>query len=320
MQKVLVILGPTATGKTDLALQLALKVKGELVAADSRQVYRGLDVGTGKLPTDSTYEVRRMVPRRFNWKIGGINIWMYDVVSLDKQYTVASYVKDANKVIIDILKRHKLPIVIGGTGLYLKALLSGLDNLSIPVDENLREELGKLSLEQLQDKLQSLSPDRWGQLSASDRANSRRLLRSIELVSMYPYKRSQKTVGLEKQFDILKIGLTAPRKALYKKSDLRVLSWFDEDILKEVKGLVKNGVPLKRFGEFGLGYASLADYLDKKISEDNLVTVIQNRMHSYIRRQLTWFKKDHGIYWFDITTENFTAQVEKLVSSWYDYG
>ena len=169
-QKVLVILGPTATGKTDLALILANKFNGELVSCDSRQIYRGLDIGTGKYPNSKL----QITKSKGFWEIEGIRVWMYDVISPKKQYTVADYVKNADRVIRDIGKRGKLPIVVGGSGLYLKALLEGLPNLAIPIDRNLRKELEILTLEQLQMRLKKLSPERWNLLNDSDRQNKRR--------------------------------------------------------------------------------------------------------------------------------------------------
>ena len=185
MKKLLVILGPTATGKTDLALYLAKKFNGELVSCDSRQIYGGLDIGTGKMPSNSTYEVKRIRPCRSNdigyWEIDGIKIWMYDVVSPKKQYSVADYVKDADRVIGEIRAKGKLPIIVGGTGLYLKAIFEGLPNLAIPVDKKLRNRLAKLSKAELQEKLKKVSPEKWESLNQSDRENSRRLIRAIEL-------------------------------------------------------------------------------------------------------------------------------------------
>src|SRR3989338_8125799 len=129
MKKLLVILGPTATGKTDLAINLAKKFNGELIACDSRQVYKGLDIGTGKYPA----QYKKLKKGEGFWEIDGIKIWMYDKVFLNIQYTVFDYVKDAEIVIKDILDRGKLPIVVGGTGLYLRALSEELHNLSVPI-------------------------------------------------------------------------------------------------------------------------------------------------------------------------------------------
>lgn len=315
--KLLFLLGPTATGKTDLALKLAKKYNGELVAADSRQVYIGLDIGTGKMPSKKVKFKRQ----NHGWEINGIRIWMYDVVDLKTQYTVFDYGKDTRKVIKDILKRGKLPIIVGGTGLYLKVLTEDWSNLNIPINKKLRKELEKLSIEDLQKKLRSLSPGRWKKLNESDKQNPRRLLRSIEIESMYGYtQKSQKSILKSQNYNILKIGLKAPRQVLYKKSDFRVLSWFSNGIIDEVKKLVKRGIALARIKSLGLEYSLIADYLENRITEKDLREKIKFKIHGYIRRQITWFKKEEGIYWFDITDINYQTEIEKLISSWYHLG
>lgn len=318
MNKLLVILGPTATGKTDLGLFLAKKFNGELVSCDSRQVYKGLDIGTGKLP-NSTYEVKRTRPRRSVWEIDGVRVWMYDVVDPKVQYTVADYVKDAQEVISTITKRGKLPIIVGGTGLYLKALLDGLPNLAIPVDQSLRRELSKLTLTKLQKKLQLLSSTKWKRMNQSDRQNKRRLLRSIELILMNPYISTKKRTGLANKFNILKIGLTAPRKVLYRNADLRILTRLDQGMIKEAKNLHQRGLPLTRMKELGLEYGVLANYLQGKIeTEQDLISILKGKIHGFLRRQLIWFKKEKGINWFDITERKFYQRVENIISKWYD--
>ncbi len=316
MNKLLVILGPTATGKTDLALRLAKKFNGELVSCDSRQVYMGLDIGTGKLPGKGKWEVRR--GRRF-WEIGGIRVWMYDVLKPDKQYTVYDYVKDANRAIGKIGKSGKLPIVVGGTGFYLKALLEGLPNLLIPVDQVLRKKLEKLSSKELKEKLQTLSIKRWEKMNQSDRGNPRRLIRAIELgASGRINQRIEGVFGLGRKFDILKIGLSAPRKILYERANERVIDRINQGMIEEANKLHEKGLSLKRMRQLGLEYGVLVDYLSGKIStEDELTRILQNKIHGYIRRQLTWFKKEKDVLWFDITDEKYLENVEKKVSKWY---
>ncbi|MBI4036374.1 tRNA (adenosine(37)-N6)-dimethylallyltransferase MiaA [Candidatus Daviesbacteria bacterium] len=316
MKKILVILGPTATGKTDLALVLAKKFNGELIACDSRQVYIGLDIGTGKMPSKKL-PIKKV--SRF-WEINGIRIWMYDVVSPNTQYSVANYVKEATLVIEGVLSRKKLPIVVGGTGLYLKSLLEGLSNLAVPVDLNLRNELDQLTVDKLQQKLKKLSPKRWHTMNQSDRQNNRRLIRSIELVTMYGYMETNKKYdGLIKKFKVLKIGLTAPREVLYKRVDLRVLSRIDQGMIEEAISLYKNGLTLKRMRKLGLEYRVLADYLDGKIQTvDELIKIMQGKIHGYLRRQLTWFNKEKDIHWFDLTDDQSMPEIEKLIIKWYD--
>ncbi len=199
MKKILVILGPTSTGKTDLAIKLAKKFNGEIISCDSRQVYKGLDIGTGKMPSESL-EVKILKSAGF-WLINGmseaptnaVKVWMYDVINPGKKYTAFDFAKDASRIIKEINLRGKLPVVVGGTGLYLKALLGDIPNLKVPINKKLREELTTLSLEKLQQKLKKLSLKKWNSLNNSDKNNPRRLLRSIEIISMNPYvEESQK--------------------------------------------------------------------------------------------------------------------------------
>lgn len=333
-KKVLVILGPTATGKTDLALYLATKFNGELVSCDSRQVYQSLDIGTGKLSGSGKWEVGRGIKK---WEVGGVKIWMYDVVSPKKQYTVADYVKDASKVIGEIRQRGELPIVVGGTGLYLKALLSGLSNLAIPVDKKLRRELNKLSVSKLQKKLQEVSCAKWNSMNYSDRQNPRRLVRAIELaMSNHGGDPSSPSGALSLPQDdklrlgiirslsnVLKIGLTAKRDVLYKRTDLQVVKRISQGMVEEGKKLHKNALTFKRMKQLGLEYGVLADYLSGKIREikgdQGLIKTMQNKIHGYVRRQLTWFKKEKGVVWFDITDKDYPVNVEKMVDRWYHH-
>lgn len=340
-KRLLIILGPTATGKTDLALQLAKKLNGELVSCDSRQVYKGLDIGTGKLPSiDVSYQSSAIRPKRRKgfWEIDGIKIWMYDVVDFREQYNVADYVKDANKVINNISNRKKLPILVGGTGLYLKALLEGLPNLAIPPDKNLRKKLEKLSKKKLQEKLQKIAPDRWENLNESDRENPRRLIRAIEIVIKIKTTKTKNKVDKNLTIvnflsnNILKIGLTAPRQILYRRIDERVVDRINQGMIEEVKKLHKSGLTFERMRQLGLEYRVLVGYLEGEIiSKEDLVKILQSKIHGFARRQMTWFKKDlpagplrreasrqdKNIYWFDISKKYYYHNVEKAVAKWY---
>lgn len=317
MNKLLVILGPTATGKTDLAIYLAKKFNGELVSCDSRQVYVGLDIGTGKLPSGRwKVEDGGWKKGKGWWEINGIRIWLYDVVDPKYQYTVADYVKDADRVIRKIREKGKLPIIVGGTGLYLRALLEGLPNLAIPVDRRLRKQLDKLSLKELQDKLRQTSPERWDKMNDSDRQNSRRLVRAIELAMS---KHEVDSSLIARDDNVLKIGLTAQREVLYKEVNERVVNRINQGMIEEANKLHEKGLSLKRMKQLGLEYGVLADYLGDKIqSGDILIKTLQQKIHGYVRRQLTWFKKEKEVSWFDIRGKDYYSKVEKRVSSWYD--
>ncbi|OGE43026.1 tRNA (adenosine(37)-N6)-dimethylallyltransferase MiaA [Candidatus Daviesbacteria bacterium RIFCSPLOWO2_01_FULL_39_12] len=316
MKKLLVILGPTATGKTDLAINLAKKFNGELVSCDSRQVYKGLDIGTGKMPSGK-FIIKKQAGL---WIIDGVKIWMYDVVNPKKQYTVYDYVQDANKIIEDIYRRGKLPIIVGGTGLYLKALIEGLPNLAIPVDQKLRKKLDKLSKFQLQKKLQEISPMRWKSLNKSDRENPRRLIRAIELMIQVQLRLLRpRTRWCGARNDILKVGLKAPREILYKRIDERVILRINQGMIDEAKKLHKKRLSYKRMRQLGLEYGILADYLEGKINSiDGLIQLLQGKIHGYARRQITWFKKEKNVHWFDISEKSYQQKIAKMVAQWYD--
>lgn len=329
MGKLLVILGSTATGKTDLALSLAKKFNGELVSCDSRQVYKGLDIGTGKYPSAKGTPRLRMgqeVKREKGyWEIDRVRIWMYDVVSAKKQYTVADYVKNADSAVSDIMRRNRLPIVVGGTGLYMKVLLHGLPNLSIPVDQKLRKSLEALSKEELQKKLQILSRTRWDEMNQSDRENPRRLIRAIELAKALdifspagPIMSEGDEAGITYP-STLNIGLIAKREVLYKLADERVIDRINQGMVEEAKKLYANGLSLKRMRQLGLEYGVLADFFEGRIkNRDELIKIMQRKIHDFIRRQVTWFKKERDVSWFDVTENGYIKKIEKMVGFWYD--
>lgn len=245
---------------------------------------------------------------------------MYDMVLLNKQYTVADYVKDAERVIGEIGDRGKLPIIVGGTGLYAKALMEGLSSLDTPINKKLRQRLNFLSLKQLQKQLQKIAFEKWQSLNHSDKNNPRRLVRAIEL------KVSRKNLGdkgnlgnqgLAKKFDILKIGLNTSRDILYEKINKRVYEWIEEGILEEVKNLRKKGMSGKRFKELGLEYAVAVEFLEGKIDFDEMLEKMKSKVRQYAKRQMVWFKREKNIFWFDISDKDYLYQVENLVTKWY---
>lgn len=328
INRLLVILGATSTGKTDLALSVAKKFNGELVSCDSRQVYRDLDIGTGKMPG----KISNLEKQHGWWELNGIKIWVYDVVDPRKQYTVYHYVKDVNQVIEEIFKRGKLPIMVGGSGLYLRALLEGLPNLAIPLDPKLRKELEKLSLQELQEKLQKLSADKWEGMNSSDRQNPRRLIRAIEIASTGFTSEESLRASWVSNGDpsalragpvrgaskTLKIGLTVQREVLYKRIDERVISRINQGMIEEAERLYKQGLSFRRMRQLGLEYGVLADYLEGQInSKEELIRILQGKIHGFARRQITWFKKEKNVNWFDITQAGWNKAVERKISSWY---
>lgn len=264
MNKILIVCGPTATGKTALAAAVAKKFNGELVSADSRQVYRGMDLVTGKDKLD-------------------VPIWLYDVVNPDAEFSVSLWVKLAREAIADILERNKLPIVVGGTGLYIKALLEPFDTIDIPPNAHLRKKLDMLSVGDLQQMTKQ------EQMNHSDWNNPRRLIRKIEIASL-----KKNTKRQEVAYDSLMIGLTAPMSVLDKRIDDRLKIRLHMGLEKEVAAL-------------------LARY-NKNLPSMSAVGLNE---HAYARRQMTWFRKISDIEWFDVSSIQCTQLVEKRVCSWY---
>src|SRR3989338_2322139 len=241
---------------------------------------------------------------------------MYNIANPKRQYNTARFVKDATKIIRDIQNRGKLPILVGGTGLYIKAITEGLSNLTIPVDRTLRKNLEKLSLDKLQKKLQEASSLKWEKMNNSDKKNPRRLIRAIELSIMS--LREAKPRFMKLNNNILKIGLTAPREILYQRIDERVASRLNQGMIEEAVRLHKTGLSLRRLRQLGLEYGVLADFLSGKIKKENLSIVLQGKIHGYARRQLTWFKKEREVNWFDITTSDYLQRIENSLLAWYN--
>ena len=200
MKRIIVILGQTATGKSNLAVKIAQKIDGEIISADSRQVYKNLDIGTGKLPSiNSKVSVEK---GEGYWVLDGVKVWLYDLLYPDKRYDVSQFVTEARDKIEEVNFNNKLPILVGGTGFYIRSLIDGFSNSLIPLDQNLRKTLEKLSLIELQTKLQNISSKAWNQLNNSDKNNPRRLVRKIELLTLKP-KLSKKGFPGVTDFEIL---------------------------------------------------------------------------------------------------------------------
>ena len=315
MQKILVICGPTATGKTSLALQLARKFQGELISADSRQVYKGLDIGTGKISFDDKF-------RKFKgkWLLNDVWIHGYDLVEPDKVFTVADFVDFFESTTQEIWRKGKLPILVGGTGFYIKAVLDGINTLGIPADWELRETLKDFSTEQLQDKIRDLDPKKWKAMNESDKKNPRRLVRAIEIaLSTQPLATKDQKIRPSRterwKLDALCIGLLAPHDFLFQRTNRWVEERLEKGLVKEVEDLIKKGYK-DAVSMQGIIYKPMVDFIEGKFDLMVLKEKLKNQIHDYVRRQLTWFKKDKRIFWFDITEKKWKEKVEKKVRTW----
>ncbi len=290
MPKIIVVLGPTATGKSDLAVELAKLHHGEVVSADSRQVYTGLNLGTGKI----TKKEMQGVPHH-----------LLDVVSPKKVFTVSDFKTQAEKAIEDILKRGKLPILCGGTGFYIQSIVDSLVLPSVAPDKNLRELLEKKSAEELFVLLQKMDPER---ARTIDKENPVRLVRALEIASclgVVPPLTKEKN-----KYTILQIGLTLSEKTLKERIHTRLLTRMKKGMLREAKKLQEKGVTWKRMFALGLEYRYLALFLQNKISKQEMLIKLETEIWHYAKRQMTWFKRDKEIKWFSPTE---TPKIKKVV-------
>lgn len=274
--KILVIVGPTATGKSDLAVRLAKKFKGEIISADSRQVYAGLDIGTGKI---TKKEMR------------GVLHHLLDVANPKKKFTVVKYVELAEKAIRNILSRDRLPIVVGGTGFYIEALVDGVILPDVPPDNKLRKKLQEKTAVQLFAMLKKLDPKRAKNI---DPNNSRRLIRAIEIALQLGVVPQIKRVS---RYQPLFIGLNLPKEELKKKIKTRLEKRL-AGMITETRQLHKKGLSWKRMKELGLEYRYLALYLTKVLTKEETAQQLESEIWHYARRQMTWFIRDERISWF----------------------
>ncbi len=315
MRKFLVICGPTATGKTILGVRLAKQFDGELVSVDSRQVYRGMDIGTGKdLPKNSKYQKLK------NSKLGyylfdGVPVWMLDVVEPTHSFSVAEYHGFAHKVIEDIWKREKLPILVGGTGLYIKAMIDGIDTLGVPPNPQLRAAYEKKSTEELFNILFHLSPDTVNTLNVSERKNKQRLIRKIEIAQMGVKKVTGKKW---KNLKVVMIGLVCSYNILRQRIERRIEKWVMKGAEDEVRKLLGRGIDWNFQAMNALGYRQWKEYFEGVAKKEEVVKRWKIDEWHYARRQLTWFKRDPRIQWFDVTKKRWEEDVEKKVQAWYN--
>ena len=290
----IVIVGPTACGKTRLAARLAAKFKGEIISADSRQVYRGMDIGTGKDLIDYT--------------VGKVQVpyHLIDVVDPKTEYNVAKYQKKAYAAIEDVLQRNKIPFLVGGTGLYVDAVTQGyVFSSNKQNSKEIRNKLNKLSLKQLVSRLRKVDKETYGLI---DLKNRRRVQRALEIYYLTGQTKSSQVTKIKPDYDILYLGIKYPLETIYAKIDKRLKNRVDEGMIKEVKALRKKGVTWKRLDDFGLEYRWVAKYLKGEISQKEMLEELKKAIHHFAKRQLTWFKRNNKIKW----VKNYTEAKDRI--------
>jgi len=288
--KILIIVGPTASGKSDLAVALAQQFNGEVISADSRQVYKGLDIGSGK------------ITKR---EMKGVTHHLLDVANPKRVFSVADFKRLGSKAIADIHKRGKLPIIAGGTGFYIDALVYNQSIPKVPANNVLRKELDSKTAPELFDILSTLDPERAEEI---DQHNKVRLIRAIEIATALG---SVPKTTKEVQFDTQWIGVTWPDTVLKERIHTRLIARMKKGMAAEVAHLHTEGVSWKRMERLGLEYRYVALLLQKKMTKDEMLTELETKIRQYAKRQKTWFKRNKDIHWF-IPTD--TQKIQKLVA------
>jgi tRNA dimethylallyltransferase len=280
--KLIVVLGPTASGKSALSIALAQRFQGEIVSADSRQVYRGLDIGTAKV----TPAERALVPHH-----------LLDVVDVQEVYTVSQYQQAAIAAINSILERGHQPLLVGGSPHYIQAVVDHLDIPRVPPQMELRTRLETRPLGELLGQLEELDPE---SAATIDRNNRRRVIRALEvcIVSGKPF--SQQRGIASPLYESLLLGIRWPRDVLYRRIDTRVDERMQQGMVQEVQALLDRGIDHQRLEALGLEYRYISRWLQGKFSsEAEMVQRLKYAIHDFTRRQLTWFRRDQRIVWID---------------------
>ena len=289
--KIIVILGQTSTGKSDFAVDIAKEIHGEIISADSRQVYKGMDLGTGKI----TKKEMRGVPH-----------YLLDVTSPSKIFSVSDFKKLADKKIEEIIKHKNIPIICGGTGFYIDTVIDGNIFPEVEPNHKLRKELASLSLLELCEILGKLDPQR---IKTVDKNNKVRIIRAIEIakaLGSVPKIKTQigtlsamaESVPISK-FETLKIGLTVPDELLKERIMTRLLSRIKKGMIKEIQNLHDNGISWKRMENLGLEYRYVSFYLQGKLSKEEMIQKLYTEIWHFAKRQKTWFKRDKNTIWIN---------------------
>lgn len=277
--KIVVILGPTATGKSDIAVQIAKKFNGEIISADSRQVYKGMDLGSGKITKK---------------EMSGIPHHLLDVVSPNTPFSVVAYKKRAEKAIEDILKKSKNPILCGGTGFYIDSIINNIILPEVKPNKKLRQKLEKYSLDKLFRILQKLSPSRAQNI---DKNNKVRLIRAIEIAKALG--NIPEVQEGPRKYDFIIIGLDIKDSILKERISIRLLKRIGLGMINEVKKLREHGVSWRKLESFGLEYKQTALYLQSKITKKQMIENLNKEIWHFVKRQRTWFKRNRDIKWFE---------------------
>jgi len=289
--KLIAIVGTTASGKTATAIEIAKQFNGEVISADSRQIYRELDIGTAK----ATKEEMANTPHH-----------LIDIKDVDESYSAAEFKADAEAVINKLITNKKLPIVAGGTFFYLDTLLGKSTTAAAKPNPELRDYLNDLSVDMLYDQLATLDPKRAKTIESS---NKRRLVRALEIVNELGEVPPNQTT--ECPYKVLTIGLEVEKEKLRNRFKQRATNWLEIGFQAEVESLLQNGISRDRLREIGFEYSLMLELIDSKLTEEEFIEQFIQKNWQYAKRQMTWLKRDDSIQWF--AQENI-SDIQKLVT------
>ena len=299
MENLVIITGPTGIGKTELSLELAKKYKGEIISSDSMQIYKKLNIGTAKIDLNNT-----SIPHH-----------MIDIIEPSDNFTVADFKNSAKKIIADINNRNGLPFLVGGTGLYINSLVYNLDFTETEPDYEYRYELREILEEEgsefLYEKLQEQDRDMAEKIHKN---NGQRIIRALEILKS-GNKKGDNFREENKDYNLIYIGLNMDRAKLYEKINQRVDKMIDLGLVDEVKNLLDEGLDKNSQSLKAIGYKEVISYLDSEIDFAEMVDLIKKNSRHYAKRQLTWFRRDKRIKWFDRESDTILSDIENYIDS-----
>lgn len=299
MENLLIITGPTGIGKTEISLELAKKYKGEIISSDSMQIYKELDIGTAKVDLNETE-----IPH-----------YMVDIIEPNENFSVADFKDRAKKIISDINKRGGLPILVGGTGLYINSIVYNLDFTETEPDYAYREELNKLLDEDGSEILYNMLFEANKAMAEKIHPNNgQRIIRALEILKSGNEKGNNFRQE-NKDYNLIFIGLNMDRERLYERINKRVDKMIRLGLVDEVKGLLDKGLDKDTQSLKAIGYKEVISYLDGEIEFDEMIELIKKNSRHYAKRQLTWFRRDERIKWFDREADNLLEDIESYIDS-----
>ncbi|MBU4561009.1 tRNA (adenosine(37)-N6)-dimethylallyltransferase MiaA [bacterium] len=298
-KSLVVIVGPTAVGKSEVAIELAKKINGEIVSCDSRQVYEHLNIGTAK----STKEERKKIPHH-----------LIDIIKPNEEFNAFLYAQRAHEAISKVHKKKKIPILVGGSGLYVRAVLNGIFP-GAGKNKEIRNRLEKFSSSALYKKLKETDPKTALRLHPHDKV---RLIRALEVYELtgQPISALQK-VSKEKKpnYNLMMVGLKRKREELYQRINKRVEGMIEGGLVEEVRGLLKKGFSKDLIALKGLGYKEIIGYLDREYGLEEAIRLLKRNSRRFAKRQLTWFSQDKRIHWIEIAEKDLANRVASQIAN-----